>query len=368
MRVALVVPGGVDASGEYRVIPALVAYIGRLARRHEVHVYALQQQSQPAEWDLLGARVHNVGSDRPRWRAWRAICARHRSSAFDIVHAIFSGSSGLVAVTAARWLGVPCLVHIAGGELVALPEIAYGGALTWKARLRESLVLKRASLISAASAPIVQQLASLGLPAQRVPLGVDLAVWPPREPARRSEDQPARLLHVASLNRVKDQTTLLQALARLTRAGERFEVDLVGEDTLNGQMQSLAARLGLAGLIRFHGFLPQRQLRPLVESASLLVMSSRHEAGPLVMLEAAVAGVPTVGTAVGHVLEWAPQAAVAVPVGDPAALADAIAGLLSNENRRLAIAQQAWLRATRENADHTASVFESMYLRLTRGA
>jgi glycosyltransferase involved in cell wall biosynthesis len=366
--VALVVPGGVDASGEYRVIPALLAFIERLARRNEVHVYALQQQSEPAEWDLLGARVYNMGADRPRLRAWQAICARHRSSAFDVVHAIFSGASGLVAVTAARWLRVPSLVHIAGGELVALPDIAYGGALTWRGRVREKLVLKGASLISAASAPIVQQLANLGLPAQRVPLGVDLAAWPPRVPSRRSADRPARLVHVASLNRVKDQTTLLQALAGLAREGAGFEVDIVGEDTLNGQMQSLATELGLGGLVRFHGFLPQRQLRPLMESANLLVMSSRHEAGPLVMLEAAVVGVPTVGTAVGHVAEWAPYAAIAVPVGDPAALTEAIAGLLNNESRRLAVAQEAWRRATRENADHTASAFEAMYLRLTTGA
>jgi glycosyltransferase involved in cell wall biosynthesis len=48
----------------------------------------------------------------------------------------------------------------------------------------------------------------------------------------------------------------------------------------------------------------QRQLRPIVEAADLMILSSCHEAGPLVMLEAAVAGVPTVGTAVGHIREW----------------------------------------------------------------
>ncbi len=38
-----------------------------------------------------------------------------------------------------------------------------------------------------------------------------------------------------------------------------------------------------------------------------MIISSRHEAGPLAVLEAAVKGVPTVGTAVGHIAEWAPQ-------------------------------------------------------------
>lgn len=35
MRIALVVPGGVDQSGEYRVIPVLLALIGRLARQRQ---------------------------------------------------------------------------------------------------------------------------------------------------------------------------------------------------------------------------------------------------------------------------------------------------------------------------------------------
>src|SRR2546429_2362007 len=55
-----------------------------------------------------------------------------------------------------------------------------------------------------------------------------------------------------------------------------------------------------------------------------LFRSSRHETGPLAMLEAAVAGVPTIGTAVGHIAEWAPHAAVSAPVGDSAGLAGAI--------------------------------------------
>ena len=42
MRVALVVTGGVDRSGRERVIPALLSFIQRQARRHELVVYALR--------------------------------------------------------------------------------------------------------------------------------------------------------------------------------------------------------------------------------------------------------------------------------------------------------------------------------------
>jgi len=80
-----------------------------------------------------------------------------------------------------------------------------------------------------------------------------------------------------------------------------------------------------------------------------------------VVLEAAVVGVPTVGTAVGHVGEWAPEAAVAVPVRDPEALAHATAALLDDEDRRLALAREAHQRALACDADWTARRFESLY-------
>jgi glycosyltransferase involved in cell wall biosynthesis len=367
MRIALVVPGGVDQSGEYRVIPVLLGLIGRLALQHELHVFALNQEATPRDWDLAGARIHNVGSRHPRLRAVRMIRAMHRAAPFDLVQAIWSGACGLVAVTAAQVLGVPSLVHVAGGELVALPDIGFGGRLSWRGRIREALVLRRASLITAASAPMVQRLAELGVPAQRLPLGVDLRGWPPRSPVRRDRARPARLIHVASLNRVKDQPTMLRALASLQRLGVSFEMDIVGEDTLHGAVQALAGQLGLCECVRFRGFLTQRQLRPLVESAHLMIVSSRHEAGPLALLEAAIAGVPTVGTAVGHLAEWAPAAAVAVPVGDWAGLAGEIAALLDDEDRRLDIACEALRRAAREDADYTAGRFQAMYSSLGAG-
>lgn len=364
MKIALVVPGGVDRSAEYRVIPALLAVIARLSSKHDVHVFALHQEDRPASWDLAGARIHNIGSGHTRVRAIRAICAEHRASAFRAVQSIWSGAPGFIAVSAAKLLGIPSFVHVAGGELVALPEICYGGRLTWKGRAREALVLRSANRITAASASMIERLTALGIAARRLPLGVDLNVWPPREPVRRDRGKPARLIHVASLNRVKDQPTLLRALATLADSGVEFEADIVGEDTLHGEMQRMAFDLGLSRQVRFHGFLTQRCLLSLVRAAHLMVISSLHEAGPLAVLEAGAVGVPTVGTAVGHIREWAPDAAVSVPIASPAALARALANLLCDEDTRLRIGREALRRATSEDADCTARAFQAMYAEL----
>jgi glycosyltransferase involved in cell wall biosynthesis len=259
MKIALVVPGGVDRSGEYRVIPSLIALIERLAAQNEVHVFALSQEPEPQTWELAGARIHNVGDERTLFRAVRAIIAEHRLSPFSVVQSIWSGAPGFVAVAAGMILGLPRLVHVAGGELVALYDIGYGGGRSWKGRLRERIVLGAATVVTAASTPMIETLARLGISARRVPLGVDLNIWPLREPSLRDPSQPGRLIHVASLNRVKDQTTLLRALAELSAMQVEFQMDIVGEDTLHGEIQALSVRLGLHEKVRFHGFLPQRR-------------------------------------------------------------------------------------------------------------
>lgn len=364
MHIALIVPGGVDRSGDHRVIPALIALIARLSVRHDVQVFALRQEVDPGEWELAGAHIHNIGSGSTVVRAVRTIRRLHRAKAFEVVHSIWSGWGGLVAVTVAKLLGIPSLIHVTGGELVSIPQIGYGGRRTWRGRMREAWTLRSTDLITVPSAPILDLVSDMGLRAQRVPLGVDLAAWPPRQPVRRDPARRARLIHVASLNSVKDQTTLLRALASLSRSGVDFELEIIGEDLLQGCIQSMSARLGLADKIGFHGFLPQRQLRPLVEAADLMILSSRHEAGPFVMLEAAVAGVPSVGTAVGHLHEWSPEAASSVPVGDWARLAEAIKRVLDDEDLRLRMARNALQRAMHEDADHTAECFQALYAAL----
>jgi glycosyltransferase involved in cell wall biosynthesis len=366
MKLAIVVPGGVDRGGEHRVIPALLSLIARLSRRHEVHVFALRQEPKPARWPLAGATVHNIGDGWQVPRAVAAIVREHRRAPFDAVQAIFSGHCSLAAIAAARLLRRPGLVHIAGGELVALHAIGYGGRLRWRGRVREAITLRAAAAVTAASEPILASLRALGIEAQRLPLGVDLDAWPPLLPRPRAAG-PARLLHVASQNRVKDQPTLLRALAALAAAGVDFRMDLVGVDTLDGAIPRLATELGLDARLRFLGFRTQRELRPLMEQADLLVMSSLHEAGPLVLLEAAVAGVPTVGTAVGHLAEWSSTAALATPPGDPQALAIAIAQVLADDALRLRLAYEAQRRAVQEDARYTAERFEALYRRVSAG-
>jgi glycosyltransferase involved in cell wall biosynthesis len=363
MKIALIVPGGVDRSGEVRVIPALLALIERVARVHELHVFALRQEHVAATWEFRGARIHNAGAGFRAGRAFRQLLREHRVGPFDVFHSIFAGSCGSIAVGAGRWLQRPACVHVAGGELVSIPDIGYGGRQTLRGRWMSDWSLRGARCVTAASQPIIDSVTALGIVARRVPLGVDLERWPRLAPRTRSGAIP-RLIQVASINRVKDHELLLGALRLLAAEGRDFHVDVVGEDLLSGVIQARARAAGLESRMTFHGFLTQRQMRPLIERAHINLITSRHEAGPLAALEAAVAGVPTVGTAVGHLVEWAPDAASVVPVQRPDLLSTAIAQLLDDDELRVAKAQAAARIALAEDADLTARLFMEIYREL----
>lgn len=364
MKVALIVPGGVGRDGSHRVIPTLVSLVKRLARDFEVHVFALHQEAHPSQYQIGGASIHTMGERWAMWRALTGVVREHRRGRFDVLHAFWATGPGIVAAGAGRIIRRPVLLHVTGGELIALHDIKYGGQSTLRGRMYVRFALNGATQITVPSEPMRDAAARRGYHTIRLPLGVDRVTWPVEPPRPRATGRPARLLHVAHLNRVKDQETLLRAAALLARSGIPFTLDIVGTDTLDGEIQRFAASQGVQDRVTFHGFLPQQHLRPLFERADLLLVSSRHEADPVVVLEAAMVGVPTVGTAVGHIVEWAPHAAVAVPVRDHEALARETAALLRDEPCRLRMAAAAQARAIEHDADWTAREVLKIYDRL----
>jgi glycosyltransferase involved in cell wall biosynthesis len=361
MKLAILIHGGVDRSGEQRVIHAFLWLIERLARRHEVHIFALNQEPEQATWPLLGAQVHNSGTKRGwRRRLLSTFADEHRKSPFHVIHGIFAWGGTYGALLGARHR-VPVLFHATGAEFVDSPDIGYGLQTTLRGRIEIRVALMGARRVTVPSAPMQRLAATRGVDAEVVPVGVALDHWPPRAPRRRDPTKSARLLHVGDINLVKDQAMLLAAMITLREQGVAFELDMVGLDTMHGALQRSPYAVALGNSIRWHGHLAREPLRALMVNADVLLFSSRHEAGPFAMLEAAVAGVPTVGTAVGHIAEFAPRAAVAVPVGDAEALARETAALLADEEYRLDIAHEAQRRAVAIDADYTAAAFERIY-------
>jgi len=360
VKIAFVVPGGVDRGGTHRVIPVLLAQVERVARVHELHVFALHQEPEPTTYPLLGATVHCVGAGRGATRrAVAAILREHRRAPFRLLQAVFGGSAA-AAAAAGVVARIPYTVHLAGGELTDLPGIGYGGWRRSRTRWLMRAALWRADRITVASGYMQARAAELGIPVQRLTWGVDLEAFPPADPRPRAAG-PARLLFVGSLNRVKDPLTAIRAAALLKDRGADFRLSLVGEDLLGGAAQREIRALGLDDRVELTGFVTHAELHSVLVEADVLLLPSLHDADPQVLHEAAVCGVPAVGTAVGQLPEWAPDAGVVVPAGDPAGMAAAVVGLLGDEERRLRLAAEAQRRAVAMNADRTAELLLELY-------
>ena len=364
MRIGFVVKGGLHPSGRREVIPALLALLERLALRHDVHAYAVQHLAEPATYQLRGVTVHDLG--RPggmarlaRWSQWRALrSALARAEPFDVLHGFFVDPGGLLATLLGRQLGVPAVVTCSSGEFSALDDIRYGMQRTILGRALVAASCHFAAVVHVPTHYMAHLAAQHGYVVSSISIGTDTAALSP--PTSRLDGPPWKLLQVASLNTVKDQTTLIDAVAIVAREVD-VHLDLVGEDILNGSVQAYAARAGIAERVTFHGYVAFDQLASFFGAAHLYVQSSRHEASGAAVMEAAASGVPIVGTRVGYVADWDGERAIAVAPGDPAALADAIVSTLHNRDLRRGLSARARDFAVSHDVGWTADQFEKIY-------
>lgn len=374
MKIGIVVPG-FSAGPDDWCIPALRHLVARLAQTDDVRVIALRYPYRPHRYEAFGAMVTALGGGaRQRagsaavWYTTLAVLrAEHRRRPFDVLHAFWANETGALTAFAGRWLDVPTVVSLAGGELVGIREIGYGGQLARSERLKVRLALGMAGWVTAGS----HYLLDLAAPwlhrrslrtYRRIPLGVDLELFHP-DGSVPANDAP-RLVHAASLSPVKDQATLLQALGRLPQRAQPERLEIAGAGPLEGVLRSLADQLGLSGAIRWRGEIPHNRLRDFYRQGAVAVFSSRHEAQCLAILEAAACGLPVVGTRVGVLPELTPEAAIGVPTGDPAALAETVAELLDDPARRLALGKAGRARIEAEfSVECSATEFRVLYER-----
>jgi len=370
LRIGLIAPGGLDRTGRRDVIPALLSLTERLSRNHRVTVVVVRQEPEPSRFSLLGADVVNLGymtAARPGRVSlrclFRMLVALGRDGwSFDVLHAFWIAECGVLAALAGQLWRVPVVVSVGGGELVWVPQVAYGGRGDWQCRAQSAIALWCAAAVTAGSHYARRPLAGHRSVTRIVPLGVDTARF--HGPLERPDGPPWRLLHVASLNRVKNQGMLLRAVQLVQDQLLGVRLDIVGEDFLDSALQEMAAELGLSEVVHFHGPLDHEAIVPLYRQAHLYLQASWHESQGVAVCEAAACGVPTVGTAVGLVADLAPAAAYIVPADDAAAMATAILTLLGDrpQRERLGRAAQAWARA--HDADWTAATFAALYRQL----
>jgi glycosyltransferase involved in cell wall biosynthesis len=364
MKIALVILGGLHPSGREQVVPSLLALCSELAKDHDVHAFALRHLRKAHSYQINGYTVHDLG--RPsapagltRWAQARALAAAMTARGpFDVVHGFWGDPAGALAVRMGRRFGVPSIATFDGGEFESLPHIDYGSQRTGPGRraIREALAATRLHVCTEFMA---RKAAAHGKTAVVIPLTSITAGGGP-DSHRPMRESSLRLLQVASLSRVKNQRLLIDALA-IVAADVEVHLDLVGEDTLGGELQRHAAAIGVSKRVTFHGFVPHDQLRPILANADVYVQTSLHEAAGVAVLEAAAHGLPVIGTRAGYVADWAPGCATAIDSPNAAALASAIVALHNNRGEAVAMSARArhWVMA--HDARWVARQFNDLY-------
>jgi glycosyltransferase involved in cell wall biosynthesis len=157
---------------------------------------------------------------------------------------------------------------------------------------------------------------------------LDLPATTPR--SVRSDHTLPTLGVLGRLSSEKGVDVFLQACAILLAGGTKFSALIGGDGPERGQLADLAHRLGLAANVRFLGTVTDTS--KFYASIDALVIPSRSEGLPNVLLEAIAAGLPIVATRVGEVPIVLRETGVGLMIepNDAQALADAIRSLLTN--------------------------------------
>ncbi len=136
------------------------------------------------------------------------------------------------------------------------------------------------------------------------------------------------LLFIGELRLLKGVDVLIDALKLLGERGRALDATVVGQGPDAEAFRARATQARLADRVHFVGPLPARAA---FARGRLLVIPSRAESLPYIVLEAAAAGVPMLATNVGGIGEiFDPDAAALIEPGSPDALAEAIAAAIGD--------------------------------------
>ncbi len=227
----------------------------------------------------------------------------------------------------------------------------------------ERLAVRRADVVVATSGYSRDRIVEVyGIPAGKiviVPEPIDLDAWPADAGFPDAAEEPPAILSVAHLYPRKNLGALLRAYGRLRDSGVPFRGWVIGEGPCRAAWERLRDSLGLQEQVVFLGTISRRELLDRYHRAALFCLPSRQEGFGIVFLEAMASRKPIVAARRAAVPEVVVEGEVGLLVDpeDPETLAEALAVLLHDGERRLAMGNAGRRRVERYRGERVAAEF-----------
>ncbi len=275
-------------------------------------------------------RSLRIGDDL---RAFIAIRQTIRDYRPDIVHT-HTAKAGLLGRIAAATCRVPVRVHTFHGHVL---HGYFNRWVTRAVRIIEGLLARQTSVLVTVGSQVRDDLiwAGIGRADQYVviPPGAALEELPNRVSARGSLGLPIKqpvVLFVGRLTSIKRPDRLIEAIDLVLKRRPDVILAIAGEGDLLEETRVLAEPLGPS--VRFLGW--RRDITCLYAAADCMVLTSDNEGMPVTLIEAAMAGVPSVTTDVGSAREVVLNEVTGIVVESSAsAIADGLIRLLDGDLR-----------------------------------
>jgi glycosyltransferase involved in cell wall biosynthesis len=259
--------------------------------------------------------------------------------------------NGTAGIALAGDLRVPHVLEV--NAPVVDEELAHRGlASDASARPLERTIVRRADRIVAVSDELKRWLVGLGVDAGRITVLAN-AVDPgrfeveseTREDARRrlGVDERPVVVFVGTLKPWHDPAILVRALGVLRERNVAPHLLLVGDGPERERLEALASQEGLSSLLTFTGSVTHDEVPGYLAAADVAVATYHPDTGsyfsPLKLFEYLAAGLPVVAAEMGEIPHCVRRGETGLlyPPGDAEALADALATLIADRERAVAL-------------------------------
>lgn len=226
--------------------------------------------------------------------------------------------------------------------------------LQWLDRLALARLIKSADWVTAVSESLLHKVrrvfASVPADAPIIPNGATMPA-PATKRVNLPEMPPRYIVSIGQLIDRKGHDVLIRALGLLLRnGGLSVDAVIVGDGPMRTTLDELARREGVSAHVSFTGDQPNEVVYSILERSQFCVLASRAEGFPLVIVEAMAAGRPVIASNIDGIptIVRDGDTGLLVPADNPAALADAISDLWSDDDRRQRMATQARDLASRQ--------------------